>query len=240
MLLLQQLLLAAAAAAVHSFGAAAAAAAAAATCRSPLNNKFETPCAETLASKGPVAIRKLGASQNVTLIATADLDAGDGLQEALEFGAIMLFKYFTASPGGQSGNGVVLNRTVPLTVRKDSPSAGGGWTLWMAASSAQFPDGPGQLPAPGKYEELQILPLPGSSQQGRAAYFAVVNFTTPSIPQEADWDKACALALGPGALPAPYVLDDSAPFPGPTLALYELADHEGPWVSECWVGVRPQ
>jgi hypothetical protein len=211
------------------------------TCHSPLNKKFETPCADTLATKGPVAIRRLGTTQNVTLAITADLDPGLGLEQALDFGALLIFKYFTNSPGGQAGpgGGVVLNRTAPLTIRKDSPSAGGGWSMWMAASSSQFPDGPSQMPTPGKYEELQLIPLPPSNGQ-EAAYFAVVNFSTSSIPQETDWAQACALAQGPGALPAPYVLDKSAPFPGPTLALSEQAGHQGPWVSECWVGVRPQ
>lgn len=212
----------------------------AAVCRSPLNREFETPCAKTLATKGPVEVRELGTEQNVTLVSTVDFDAGFGIDEALDFGALLIFKYFTASPGGQSGSSVVLNRTVPLTIRKDTSAGGGGWTMWMAASYSQFPDGPDQLPVPGRYEELQPQLLPGSSGQGRSAYFAVVNFTTPTLPQESDWQKACALATAPGALPSPYVLDERAPFPAPTLALYELAGHQGPWVSECWVGVRPQ
>lgn len=212
----------------------------AAVCRSPLNERFETPCATTLASKGPVSVRRLGTEEAVTLVITSDLDPGFPIYSALEFGAIMIFKYFTDSPGGQAASpGVVLNRTTPLTIRKDSRAGGGGWTLWMAASPGQFPDGPSQLPTPGKYEELQALPLPGSTGQGRAAYFAVVNFTTPSLPAEADWEKACALATAPGALPSGFVLDGSAPFPDATLALYEELSHSGPWISECWVGVRP-
>jgi hypothetical protein len=206
-------------------------------CRSPLNARFETPCATTLAEQGPVSVRRLGAAQAVTLIATQDLDPGFGLDSALDFGALLILKYFTDSPGGQAASpGVILNRTVPLTIRK---GAGGGWALWMAASPTQFPDGPGLLPAPGRYEELRALPLPGSTGQGRQAYFAVVNFTTPSIPQEADWAAACALATAPGALPHRFALDGSAPFPSATLALYNEAGHQGPWTSECWVGVRP-
>ena len=207
-----------------------------AACRSPLNKRFETPCATTLADKGPVSIRRVGAKQRVTLVSTSELDPGLGLIQGLEFGAVMLFKYFTASPGGQSGSGVVLNRTAPLTIRK---GAGGGWIVWMAASPEQFPGGPGELPAPAKYEELQPIPLPPSTGQS-AAYFAVVNFTTPSLPQEADWAAACALATAPGALPQGFALDGSAPFPDATLALYEEAGHEGKWTSECWVGALPQ
>lgn len=210
-------------------------------CRSPLNLEFETPCATTLAAKGPVAIKQLGKRENVTLAITADLDPNFPLYSALEFGAILIFKYFTDAPGGQAGNGgVVLNRTVPLTIRKDSKAGGSGWTLWMAVSSAQFPNGPGELPIPGQYEEIHGELLPGSTKQGRSAYFAVVNFTTPSLPLETDWLAACALATTEGALPSGYVLDDIAPFPEPTLALYEQLAHQGPWVSECWVGVRPQ
>jgi hypothetical protein len=108
----------------------------------------------------------------------------------------------------------------------------------MAVAPSQFPDGPSTLPAPGKYEELRAAPLPGSTGQGRAAYFAVVNITTASFPQESDWTAACALATAPGALPHKFVLD-SAPFPTPTLAFYNGAGHVGPWNSECWVGVRP-
>ena len=109
----------------------------------------------------------------------------------------------------------------------------------MAAAQSQFPNGPGQLPKPGQYEELQALALNGSTGQGRSAYFAVVNFTTPSLPLESDWAQACALATAPGALPRKFELDGSAPFPDATLALYEQAGHQGPWTSECWVGVRP-
>ena len=209
-------------------------------CRSPLNERFETPCATTLATQGRVSVRRLGTEEAVSLVITSDLDPGFSLDSALDFGALLIFKYFTASPGGQAGSpGVVLNRTTPLTIRKDTRAGGGGWTLWMAASPAQFPDGPSQLPMPGKYEELQALPLPGSTGQGRAAYFAVVNFTTPSLPTQADWEEACALATAPGALPPSFVLDGGAPFPDATLALYEEAGHNGPWTSECWVGVRP-
>jgi hypothetical protein len=210
----------------------------AAICRSPLNHRFETPCAKTVATKGPVEVRQLGTDQAVTLILSADLDPGLALIQGLEFGAVMIFKYFTASPGGQSGSGVVLNRTTPLTIRKDTRAEGGGWRVWMAASPNQFPGGPSELPTPAKYEELQAVALPGSSGQGRAAYFAVVNFTTPSIPQESDWEDACALATAPGALPKNFEID-SAPFPDPTLALYNEAGHQGTWTSECWVGVRP-
>jgi hypothetical protein len=207
-------------------------------CRSPLNERFETPCATTLATKGRVSVKQLGTEQAVTLIETSDLDTGLELVQALEFGALLILKYFTAAPGGQAPGsaGVVLNRTTPLTIRKD---AGGGWALWMAASPSQFPGGPSQLPAPGQYEELQPLPLPGSTGQGRAAYFAVVNFSTPSLPQEADWKEACAVATAPGGLPRKFVLDNSAPFPSATLALYNEAGHQGPWTSECWVGVKP-
>jgi len=212
-----------------------------ASCVSPLNKKFETPCATVVASKGPVEVRRLGTEQAVTLVITSDLDPGFPLVSALEFGAVMIFKFFTAAPGGQSpaSPGVVLQRTTPLTIRKDNQSAGGGWTVWMAASPEQFPGGPSTLPAPARYEELQPVALPGSTGQGRAAYFAVVNFTTPSFPEEADWQAACALATAPGALPFLFVLDGRAPFPEPTLALYEQAGHDGPWISECWVGVRP-
>lgn len=209
-------------------------------CRSPLNRNYLTPCSTTLATNGPVAIKELGTRENVTLAITADVDPDFPLYSALEFGAVLIFKLFTDSPGGQASSpGVVLNRTVPLTIRKDRKAAGGGWTLWMAVSSAQFPDGR-DLPTPGKYEEIHYETLPGSSQQGRRALFAVVNFTTPSLPLEADWVNACALATAEGALPSAYVLDDSAPFPDPTLALYEQLNHQGPWVSECWVGVRPR
>jgi hypothetical protein len=209
-------------------------------CRSPLNMRFETPCATTLAAKGPVTVRRLGTEQAVTLLATQDLDPGLSLVQGLEFGALLILKYFTDSPGGQAVSpGVVLNRTTPLTLRKDTAAAGGGWTLWMAASPSQFPGGPSQLPLPGQYEELRAVGLPGSTGQGRAAYFAVVNFTTPSLPQEADWLAACALATAPGALPHKFVLDALAPFPSATLALYNNAGHQGPWTSECWVGVRP-
>jgi hypothetical protein len=212
----------------------------AAVCRSPLNERYETPCATTLAAKGPVTIKRLGTTEAVTLVTTADLNSGLAFDQGVEYGALMILKYFTASPGGQAGSpGVVLNRTTPLTIRKDTPAAGGGWRLWMAASSTQFPDGPSQLPKPGKYEELQALPLPGSTGQGKAAYFAIVNFTTDSLPQEADWMAACALATAPGALPHRFELDGSAPFPTATLALYNEAAHQGPWTSECWVGVRP-
>ena len=211
----------------------------AAVCRSPLNDKFETPCYETVANRGPVSVRRYGAKEAVTLIITPDLDPGFPLVSALEFGALMILKYFTDSPGGQATTpGTVLNRTTPLTIRKDASGAGGGWTLWMAASPSQFPDGPSTLPAPGQYEELRAAPLPGSTGQGRDAYFAVVNITTPSFPQESDWTAACALATAPGALPHKFVLD-SAPFPTPTLAFYDGAGHDGPWNSECWVGVRP-
>ena len=109
----------------------------------------------------------------------------------------------------------------------------------MAASPNQFPGGPSELPTPAKYEELQAVALPGSTGQGRAAYFAVVNFTTPSIPQESEWADACALATAPGALPKNFVLDGTAPFPDATLALFNEAGHQGAWTSECWVGVRP-
>ncbi len=99
-------------------------------------------------------------------------------------------------------------------------------------------DGGGAL-RPGQYEELSAQPLPGSTGQGRAAYFAVVNLTTPSFPEEAEWLQACALATAPGALPRRFELDHTAPFPECTLALYNQAGHSGPWTSECWVGVRP-
>ena len=167
---------------------------AAAVCRSPLNEQFETPCSTTVAAKGPVSVRRYGATEAVTLVITDD------------------------------------------AIRKNADK---GWTLWMAAAHSQFPDGPGRLPKPGQYEELQALPLNGSTGQGRDAYFAVVNFTTPSLPLEADWVQACALAKAPGALPRKFELDSGAPFPDATLALYELAGHDGPWTSECWVGVRP-
>lgn len=211
----------------------------AAVCRSPLNDRFETPCATTVATKGPVSVRRLGDKQSVTLVATSSVDPGFPLNSALEFGALLILKYFTNSPGGQAASpGVVLTRTTPLTIRKDV-TGGGGWTLWMAASNAQFPDGPSQLPTPGQYEELTAITLPGSTGQGKAAYFAVVNFTTPSLPQEADWTAACALATGKGALPHKFVLDGSAPFPDATLALYNDLSTRGAWTSECWVGVRP-
>jgi hypothetical protein len=211
----------------------------ASVCRSPLNERFETPCSTTLAVKGPVSVRRYGAEETVTLVSTSDLDPGGAfpLSEGLEFGALMILKYFTNSPGGQaSAPGVVLNRTAPLTIRKDTDK---GWTVWMAAAHSQFPDGPGQLPVPGRYEELGPVLLPGSTGQGRAAYFAVVNLTTASFPSEAEWLEACALATAPGALPRRFVLDSSAPFPGATLALYNEAGHDGPWTSECCVGVRP-
>ena len=212
--------------------------ASAAACRSPLNERFETPCATTVAVKGPVAVRRYGAAEAVALVVTADLDPGLGLIQGLEFGAVMLFKYFTASPGGQAASpGVVLNRTTPLTIRK---TADKGWTMWMAAAHSQFPRGPSQLPTPGQYEELSARLLPGSTGQGATAFFAVVNLTTASLPTEAEWMGACALATAPGALPSKFVLDAVAPFPGPTLALYNEAGHTGPWTSECWVGVRPQ
>ena len=208
-----------------------------AICRSPFNEEFETPCYQTLATKGPVSIRRLGTEEAVTLVITSDLDPGFPLVSALEFGALMILKYFTNSPGGQASTpGIILNRTTPLTIRKNADS---GYTVWMAASSTQFPDGPAQLPKPGQYEELSAQPLPGSTGQGRAAYFAVVNLTTPGFPEEADWTKACALATAPGALPKKFVLDGTAPFPDPTLAFYNGAGHEGPWTSECWVGVKP-
>ena len=209
----------------------------AAVCRSPLNDRYETPCATTVAAKGPVSVRRYGAAEAVTLVITSDLDPGFPLTSALEFGAVMLFKYFTASPGGQASDpGVVLNRTTPLTIRKNADK---GWTVWMAAAHSQYPVGP-PLPAPGKYEELSAILLPGSTGQGRTAYFAVVNLTTPSFPTEAEWTGACALATAPGALPQKFVLDRSAPFPDATLAFYNEAGHAGPWTSECWVGVRPQ
>jgi hypothetical protein len=217
--------------------AAAALCSSAKVCRSPLNERFETPCAAVLASKGNVTVKRLGVAQAVTLVETSDVDSGFPLASALEFGALMVLKYFTNAPGGQAASpGVLLNRTAPLTIRKD---AGGGWAIWMAASPTQFPDGPAKLPPPGQYEELRALPLPGSTGQGRAAYFAVVNFTTPGFPEEADWEGACALAIAPGALPHKFVLDGSAPFPSATLAFYNEPGHEGPWTSECWVGVRP-
>jgi hypothetical protein len=206
-------------------------------CRSPLNERFETPCSTTVATKGPVSVRRYGgAAENVTLVITSDLDPGFSLNQGLEFGALMIFKYFTNSPGGQAEPpGVVLDRTTPLTIRKDADK---GWTVWMAASHSQFPDGPSQLPKPGQYEELSALPLPGSAGQ-KAAFFAVVNVTTASFPEEAEWLEACAMATAPGALPRNFVLDRSAPFPGETLAFYNEAGHNGPWTSECWVGVRP-
>jgi hypothetical protein len=210
---------------------------AAAVCRSPLNEQFETPCSTTVATKGPVSVRRYGATEAVTLVITDDVDPNFGLDSALDFGALLIFKYFTASPGGQASSpGVVLTRTTPLTIRKNADT---GWTLWMAAAQSQFPSGPGDLPKPGQYEELQALSLNGSTGQGRDAYFAVVNFTTPSLPQEAEWEQACALAKAPGALPRKFELDGSAPFPDATLALYNLAGHKGPWTSECWLGVRP-
>ena len=209
----------------------------AAVCRSPLNDRFETPCADTLATKGPVSVRRYGAAEAVTLVITSDLDPGFPYNSALEFGALMIFKYFTASPGGQASDpGVVLNRTTPLTLRQNADK---GWTVWMAAAHSQFPTGP-PLPAPGQYEELSAMLLPGSTGQGRNAYFAVVNLTTPSFPTVAEWMDACALATAPGALPEKFILDRSAPFAGATLALYNQAGHDGPWTSECWVGVRPQ
>lgn len=210
--------------------------ASAAVCRSPLNERFETPCAATVATKGPVSVRRYAAGAT-TLVISSDLDPGFGLDSALDFGALLIFKYFTASPGGQASSpGVVLNRTTPLTIRQ---TADKGWVVWMAAAHSQFPGGPSQLPAPGQYEELRAALLPGSTGQGGAAFFAVVSFTTPSLPAEADWLGACALATAPGALPHKFVLD-SAPFPSATLALYNEAGHRGPWTSECWVGVRPQ
>jgi hypothetical protein len=211
----------------------------AAVCRSPLNERFETPCSTTVASKGAVAVRRYGATETVTLVITSDLDPGGAfpLSEGLEFGALMLLKYFTNSPGGQaSAPGEILNRTTPLTIRKDADK---GWTVWMAAAHSQFPSGPSQLPKPGQYEELSAALLPGSTGQGRAAFFAVVNLTTPSFPSEEQWLEACALATAPGALPHKFELDRSAPFPDATLALYNEAGHTGPWTSECWVGVRP-
>ena len=214
-------------------------AACASVCRSPLNERFETPCSTTVASKGPVSVRRYGAEETVTLVLTTDLDPGGAfpLSEGLEFGTLMLLKYFTNSPGGQaSAPGEVLNRTTPLTIRKDADK---GWTVWMAAAHSQFPDGPSQLPSPGQYEELSAVLLPGSTGQGRAAYFAVVNLTTANFPSEAEWLQACALATAPGALPRKFELDRSAPFPDATLALYNEAGHSGPWTSECWVGVRP-
>ena len=215
--------------------AAAASDSASAVCTSPLNKRFETPCATTVAVKGPVAVRQYGAAEAVTLVITADLDPGFSLASALDFGALMVFKYFTNSPGGQVPPGKVLNRTTPLTIRKNADK---GWTIWMAAAHSQFPAGP-PLPTPAKYEELSALLLPGSTGQ-KDAYFAVVNLTTPSIPTEAEMMSACALATAPGALPRKFVVDGRAPFPGATLALYNEAGHAGPWTSECWVGVRPQ
>ena len=205
-------------------------------CRSPLNYNFETPCFTTVAAKGPVAIRRYGAEENTTLVITSDLDPGFGLTSGLDFGALMIFKYFTNSPGGQAAApGVVLTRTTPLTIRKNADK---GWTVWMAAAHSQFPHGP-PLPPPGQYEELSALLLPGSTGHGGTAFFAVVNLTTASFPTEAEWDDACALATAPGALPRKFVLD-SAPFAAATLALYNQAGHDGPWTSECWVSVRPQ
>ena len=215
--------------------AAGVSSAGAAVCSSPLNERFETPCSTTVATKGPVSVRRYGAAEAVTLVVTSDLDPGFPLNSALEFGAVMLFKYFTNSPGGQAASpGVVLTRTTPLTIRKNADA---GWTVWMAAAHSQFPAGP-PLPAPGKYEELGARLLPGSTGQ-TDAFFAVVNLTTPSFPTEAEWTGACALATAPGALPRKFVLDGSAPFPNATLALYNEAGHDGPWTSECWVGVRP-
>jgi hypothetical protein len=209
--------------------------ASAAVCRSPLNDRFETPCSTTVATKGPVSVRRYDAAESVTLVITSDLDPGFPYVSALEFGAVMLFKYFTNSPGGQAASpGVVLTRTTPLTLRKNADA---GFTVWMAAAHSQFPDGP-PLPPPGQYEELSARLLPGSTGQ-KDAFFAVVNLTTPSFPTEAEWADACALATAPGALPRKFVLDGSAPFPNATLALYNEAGHEGPWTSECWVGVRP-
>jgi hypothetical protein len=207
-------------------------------CRSPLNKKFETPCATTVATKGDVSVIKLN-TEAVTLVITSDLDPGSSLGIALEFGALMIFKYFTNAPGGQAASpGIILNRTAPLTIRKDVTGAG-GWTVWMAASHSQFPGGPSELPAPARYEELSAASLPASTGQGKAAFFAVVNFTTPSLPQESDWEAACALATTRGALPPAFELDGSAPFPDATLALYNDLATQGPWTSECWVGVRP-
>ncbi len=210
----------------------------ASVCRSPLNEHFETPCSTTVATKGPVSIRRYGTEETVTLVMTSDLDPALPLFEGLDFGTLMILKYFTNSPGGQaSAPGVLLNRTAPLTIRKDADK---GWTVWMAAAHSQFPDGPEKLPKPGQYEELSAVLLPGSTGQGNAAYFAVVNVTTASLPTEAEWLEGCALATAPGALPHKFVLDTAAPFPGATLALYNQAGHSGPWTSECWVGVRPR
>jgi hypothetical protein len=78
----------------------------------------------------------------------------------------------------------------------------------MAASPTQFPGGAATMPPPHN-SELQLVPL-------GTALFAAVNFSTPSLPQEADWDAACALATAPGALPAGFALDSAAP---PTLAI---------------------
>jgi hypothetical protein len=178
-------------------------------CTSPLNKRFETPCATTVAVKGPVAVRQYGAAEAVTLVITSDLDPGFPLTSALEFGAVMIFKYFTNSPGGQVPPGEVLNRTTPLTIRKNADK---GWTVWMAAAHSQFPAGP-PLPTPAKYEELSALLLPGSTGQNQDAYFAVVNLTTPSFPTEAEWMDACALATAPGALPRKFAVDGRAPFP---------------------------
>ena len=209
----------------------------AAVCRSPLNDRFETPCSRVVAVKGPVSVRRYVSSE-VTLVITADLDPSFPFTSGLEFGALMVFKYFTNSPGGQAAApGVILNRTTPLTIRQ---TADKGWVVWMAAAHSQFPGGPNQLPAPGQYEELSAALLPTSTNEKAAAYFAVVNFTTPSFPEEAEWMDACALATAPGALPPKFMLDGSAPFPSATLALYNQAGHSGPWTSECWVGVRPQ
>jgi hypothetical protein len=136
-------------------------------CHSPLNKRFETPCATTVATKGPVEVRRLGTEQAVTLVITSDLDPGFSLEQTLDFGALLILKYFTNSPGGQAPGspGVVLNRTAPLTIRKDA--GGAGWTLWMAASPNQFPDGPSQLPKPGQYEELSALPLPAGGGEAK-------------------------------------------------------------------------
>jgi hypothetical protein len=222
--------------ALHAVLAAAltAAAVAAGPCYSPLNPDFETPCSKTIASKAGVVIRSVGAAQLVTLIGTPPIDSGFPYMAAFAYGADMVFHYF-GCPGldrdasEQGGTGCNLNRTAPLTVRR--APGGAGYVVWMAASPTEFP-GAGTLPVPTPEDGVSTVALGHQ-------LIAVVNFTTPYFPQEADWDAACAQLNVRGVLPDGFELDTAGAGPlggtNGTLALYELYEYKGTWVSECWV-----